>query len=297
MGTTASERHPGQARNDVYRPQLARVLEVREEIRARGTSQPVTTLSLERNGMDYAPGQFLEVGVFSGGEVPISVSSPAGLPGALYITVRAAGVVSTLLTRMQPGDVVSVRGPLGNGFPIRDYEGQDLLFVAGGIGLAPLRGLLWEMLLHRERYGRIVCLHGARTPHDLLYSWQWAEWQKLGVEMHLSADVGDGEWEKHDDPPRLVGFVPALFPRVQLDPSRTTAFLCGPPIMIKIACAKLEQQLELRPERMVATLERHMKCGIGKCGHCIVVDRYVCMDGPVLRYDELLAMERIEMPW
>jgi NAD(P)H-flavin reductase len=297
MGTLIAEHRRGQAPDNVYRPRLARVLEVHEEIRARGASKPVTTLSLERNGLDYRPGQFLEVGVFSGGEVPISISSPASLDGALYITVRAAGVVSTLLTRMRPGDVVSVRGPSGNGFPIRDYEGQDLVFVAGGIGLAPLRGLLWEMLLHRERYGRIVCLHGARTPHDLLYPWQWADWRRLDVEMQLSVDVGDGEFEKHDDPPRVVGFLPSLFPRLDLDPSRTFAFLCGPPIMIKIACGELGRRLKLPPQRMVATLERHMKCGIGKCGHCIVVDRYVCMDGPVFRYDELLAMDRIEEPW
>ena len=282
---------------EIYRPRLARVLETREEIAARGASRRVVTLALERDGLEYGPGQFLQVGVLGAGEVPISISSPAGLSGALYVTVRAAGQVSALLTARRPGDVVSVRGPFGNGFPLEAHEGRDVLFVAGGIGLAPLRGLLWEMLLRRERYGRVLLLHGARTPHDLLYPWQWPEWRRLGVEMQISTDIGDGAPPGAEDPPRVVGFITQLFPRLELDPENTVAFLCGPPAMIHIACRELSRTQHLAPTRLVATLERHMKCGIGKCGHCVVVDRYVCVDGPVFRYDELLAMEAIEPPW
>jgi NAD(P)H-flavin reductase len=297
MGALAVEPHPGKQPAGLYEPRLARVLETREEIAARGASKPVVTLVLERGDLDFRPGQFLEAGVFGAGEVPISISSPPGIPGSLCLTVRAAGVVSTLLTRMKPGGVVGLRGPAGNGFAVEDYAGQDLLFVAGGIGLAPLRGLLWEVLLHRERFGRVVCLHGARSPHDLLYPWQWGDWTRLGVEMQLAVDAGDGEWEKHDDPPRVVGFLTTLFPRLRMDPARTLAFLCGPPVMIRVACAELGRSMKLPQNRMIATLERHMKCGVGKCGHCVVVDRYVCMDGPVFRYDELMAMDRIEPPW
>jgi NAD(P)H-flavin reductase len=282
---------------DPYRPRLVKVLEAREEIAARGTSRRVVTLSLERGDLDYRPGQFFEVGLFGAGEIPISISSPPGLDGALYLSVRAAGLVSTLVTELRPGDLVGLRGPVGNGFPLEEHEGRDVLFVAGGIGLAPLRGLLWEMLLRRPRYGRIVLLHGARTPHDLLYPWQWAAWRRDGVEIMLSADVGEAEWQAQTDPPRVVGFLTTLFPRLHLDPARTVAFLCGPPAMIHIACGQLQRTLALRPERMIVTLERHMKCGIGKCGHCVVVDRYVCVDGPVFRYHELLEMNRIEPPW
>lgn len=281
----------------LWMPRLARVLELRPEIAARGTTKAVVTLALERGGLQYRPGQFVQAGVFGAGEVPISISSPPGLDDTLCLTVRAAGSVSTLLTRRRVGDVVGVRGPCGNGFDVERCAGQDLLFVAGGIGLAPLRGLLWELLLHRERYGRIVVLHGARTPRDLLYPWQWPAWKQQRVEMMLSVDAGDGEWEQHDDPPRIIGFLTALFPRLALDPQRTLAFLCGPPVMIRVACGELERTLHLPRERMIATLERHMKCGVGKCGHCMVVDRFVCMDGPVFRYDELLAMNRIEPPW
>jgi NAD(P)H-flavin reductase len=281
----------------VYLPRLARVLEVREEIVARGSSRLVVTLLLERGGLAYRPGQFLEVGVPGGGEIPISISSPPGLEGALYHTVRAAGQISALLAGRRPGDVVTVRGPFGNGFPLEEHEGRDVLFVAGGIGLAPLRGLLWEMLLRRERYGRILLLHGARTPHDLLYAWQWPEWRRLGVEMQLSTDIGGGPPPGEDDPPRVVGFITQLFPRLRLDAANTVAFLCGPPAMIHISCGELSRTQRLPASRLVATLERHMKCGIGKCGHCVVVDRYVCVDGPVFRYDELMAMNAIEPPW
>ena len=284
------------ARDDLYRPRLARVLETREEIPARGASRRVVTLALERDGLEYRPGQFLEVGVFGAGEIPLSISSPPGLRDTLRITVRAAGLVSALLASRGPGDVVGLRGPAGNGFPLEEHEGRDILFVAGGIGLAPLRGLLWEMLLRRERYGRITLLHGARTPHDLLYGWQWPEWQRQGVRMWISADIGDEGWSRGEDPPRVVGVITQLFPRVELDPARTVAFLCGPPAMIHFACRELSR-LGLPPSRLIATLERHMKCGVGKCGHCVVVDRYVCMDGPVFRYDELQAMNRIEPPW
>jgi NAD(P)H-flavin reductase len=297
MTTQALERPARPERESVYRPRVARVLQVREEIAARGATRPVVTLHLERGGLAYRPGQFLEVGVFGAGEVPISISSPPGLADTLAITVRAAGLTSGLLTRMRAGDVVGLRGPCGNGFPLERCAGQDLLFVAGGIGLAPLRGLLWELLLERERYGRIVVLHGARSPHDLLYPWQWPEWKRLGVEMMLSVDVGDHAWQQQEDPPRVVGFLPSLFPRLDLDPARTLAFLCGPPVMIHIACGKLAEAFHYPCDRLIATLERHMKCGIGKCGHCVVVDRYVCMDGPVFPYDELLAMNRIEPPW
>jgi NAD(P)H-flavin reductase len=287
----------GEPGADLYRPRLTRVLEVREETPERGPTKRVVTLRLERHGIPQRPGQFLQAGVFGAGEVPISISSPPGLADSLLITVRAAGTISSLLAGSAPGDVLGVRGPFGNGFDLDACAGMDALFVAGGIGLAPLRGLLWEMLLQRRRFGRILVLHGARSPHDLLYPWQYEEWQALGAELWLAADHGDGNWEKGENPPRTVGFLPALFPRLKLDPARTLAYLCGPPVMIRVACEELIRKLGLPPARCIATLERHMKCGVGKCGHCIVVDRYVCVDGPVFRYDELLALERIEPPW
>ncbi len=282
---------------DLYVPRLVRVLETREETAEKGPTKRVVTLRLERQGLEWAPGQFLQVGVFGAGEVPISISSPPSLADTLLLTVRAAGAVTTRLAASRPGDVLGVRGPFGRPFDLHGCAGRDALFVAGGIGLAPLRSVLWEMLLAPGRFGRVLVLHGARSPHDLLYPWQYREWQERGADVRLAVDRGDGAWEKGEDPPRTVGFLPALFPHLGLEPARTTAFLCGPPVMIRVACEQLTRTYGLPPSRCFATLERHMKCGVGKCGHCVVVDRYVCVDGPVFAYDELLALARIEPPW
>jgi NAD(P)H-flavin reductase len=288
---------PERGASDLWLPRPVKVQAVREEIAPDPATKRVVTLSLERGDLDYLPGQFLQVTVFGAGEIPISISSAHGLPGALYITVRAAGTVSQMLTELRPGAVVGVRGPCGNHFALEAHRGRDLVFVAGGIGLAPLRGVLWQALLERERYGRIVVLHGARTPRELLYPWQYADWRAKGVELHLSVDRGDGRWELETDPPRVVGLITTLFDRARIVPDRSSVFLCGPPIMIENGARDLVRRIGVPASRVVSTLERHMKCGVGKCGHCIVVDRYVCVDGPVFRYDELLALEHVEPPW
>jgi NAD(P)H-flavin reductase len=278
-------------------PWLARVRDVRVEIEETPASRRVATLELERGGLEWRPGQFLQVSRFSAGEVPISISSAPGLRDRLCITVRASGLVSSLIAGARPGDVLGLRGPAGNGFDLERCRGADVLFLAGGIGLAPLRGLLWEMLLRRSDFGRIVVVHGARSPHDGLYPWQYADWMRQGVDVRLTADRGDGVWESVIEPQRRIGLITTWLPALGLHPARTHAFLCGPPIMIREACRQLTGTMGFAPQRCVATLERHMKCGIGKCGHCIVGDRYMCVDGPVFRYDELQALARVEPPW
>jgi len=294
---TAVAAGPARDGAGLYVPRLARVLEVREEVAADANTRRVVTLSLERGGMDWIPGQFVQVGVFGAGEVPICISSPPGLREALLITVRDAGVVSGMLTQLAPGALVGVRGPCGNGFSLEEHRGRDLLFVAGGMGLPALRGLLWQALLQRSDFGRIVVLHGSRCPGELVYTWQYADWERQGVEVLLSADRGDGCWEHQEHPPRCVGLITALFERAGIAGERTSAFLCGPAIMIEIGGRDLIKRFGVGAHRCVTTLERHMKCGVGKCGHCVVVDRYVCVDGPVFHYDELTALERIEPPW
>jgi ferredoxin-NADP reductase len=148
----------------LYLPEPVRLLDIQTEVPAESPVGPITSFTLERKGFDFRPGQFVELNVFGAGEVPISISSPPSLKDELILTVRAAGFVTTALHDLKPGDWVGIRGPLGNGFPLDEFRGCDILFVAGGIGLAPLRGLLWEMLYRREEFGRIWVLHGARTP-------------------------------------------------------------------------------------------------------------------------------------
>ncbi|MCS7224420.1 MAG: FAD/NAD(P)-binding protein [Armatimonadetes bacterium] len=283
--------------NGLYTPTLLRVTAIEDEIPAEAVTGPIKNFVLERNGIDFRPGQFAQVTVFGAGEVPISLSSPPSLSDRIILTVRAAGFVTGALHQIRPGDVIGFRGPCGNGFPIEPCIGQDILFVAGGIGLAPLRGLLWELLFRRQDFGRILLLYGARTPRDLLYQYQIPEWQEKGVEVFQSVDVGDGVWEKRTETPRKVGVVTTLFQEIKIDPQRTVAFVCGPPVMIRFALLGLTRDLHIAPERCFATLERHMKCGVGKCGHCIVADKYVCMDGPVFSLAELEKMAVIEEPW
>jgi sulfhydrogenase subunit gamma (sulfur reductase) len=290
---------PMPAASDLYVPRPVRVLEVREEIApdpAAGTRRMVT-LSLERGDLDYLPGQFLQVTAFGGGEVPISISSPGGMPGALYLTIRDNGVVSGMLVAAKAGDVVGVRGPFGNHFDLDAHRGRDLFFVGGGCGLAPLRGLYWEALLRRSDFGRIVLLHGSRCPGEMLYGWQWPDYERQGVEIHLSADRADDCWAREEHPPRCVGLITKLFDQAHIVPERASAFLCGPPIMIENGGRELVERIGIAPDRVLGTLERHMKCGVGKCGHCVVVDRYVCIDGPVFSYEELAALGRIEPAW
>lgn len=281
----------------LYLPKPVRILDMQTEVPKEAVTGPIVNFTLERNGFEFRPGQFFEVSVFGAGEVPISISSPPSLTDRIIMTVRAIGYVTTIMHQLKPGDVIGLRGPMGNSFPMEEFYGQDILFVAGGIGLAPLRGLLWEMLFQRKKFGRILLLYGARTPKDLMYVWQLPEWEKNGVEIWLSVDVGDGVWEKQIHPPRKVGVVTTLFAEIAIDPEKTVAFVCGPPIMIRFSMLGLTKDLKIPPERCIATLERHMKCGVGKCGHCIVGDKYVCVDGPVFTYAELLRLAAIEEPW
>lgn len=291
--------HPVHDASDLYAPRPVRILRVREEVAANvatGTKR-VVTLDLDRGDLDYLPGQFLQVTAFGAGEVPISISSPGGLPGALSLTIRDNGVISGMLVASKAGDTIGVRGPFGNHFDLDAHRGRDLLFVGGGIGLAPLRGVYWQALLRRGDFGRIVLLHGSRCPGELLYSWQWTDYERQGVEILVSADRADDCWAHEEHPKRCVGLITKLFDEARIAPGRTSAFLCGPPIMIENGGRELVQRIGLAPERVLTTCERHMKCGVGKCGHCVVVDRYVCIDGPVFSYEELAALGAIEPAW
>ena len=271
---------------NVYAPRLTRVLDRRVEIAARGASRPVVTLSLERGDLDYGPGQFFEAGVFGAGEIPVSISSPPGLPGALYLTVRAAGLVSTLLTQKQPGDLVSLRGPCGRGFPLAEYAGRDLLFVAGGIGLAPVRSVIWNVLDRRSEFRDVTIVYGARSVGDLVYKRELAEWAaRPDVKLWQTVDPGGEtpEWKGE------IGFVPTIVEKAAPSSANAYAVVCGPPIMIKFTLPVLAQ-LGFADDAIYTTLENRMKCGLGKCGRCNVGNVYVCKDGPVFTAAQVKAM-------
>ncbi len=230
----------------------------------------------------FRPGQFAQVSVFGAGEFPASLP-PSPTEEQTFFTVRRVGACTDALHHLQPGDTFGVRGPYGNGFPMDDYRGRDLVFVAGGIGLIPLRSCIVYALANRDRYGRILIFYGARTPNDLIYASSLEEWGRApGVERRLIVDRASDGW---DGP---VGVVGSLFkqPGVRVPVDNAVAFVCGPPVMFRFVIQDL-LAMGFREDQIVSTLERYMKCGVGKCGHCTIEHLYCCLDGPVFWLPEI----------
>lgn len=250
--------------------------------RRRRETKEVVTLELEPDGAAIdppAPGQFTMVAPFGLGEVPISVSADAGLGAPLSHTIRSVGAVTAALCALHAGDPVGVRGPFGTGWDVDSTGGHDLVLVAGGIGLAPLRPVMQRALAERERYGRIVVLVGARSPDDLPFRQDLQSWRRhLDVEVFVTVDYADPSWRGD------VGVVTELVPRAPFDPQQAIAMVCGPEVMMRFVARALEKR-GVVAERIRVSLERNMKCGIGQCGHCQLGSMIVCRDGPVVDYE------------
>jgi anaerobic sulfite reductase subunit B len=240
------------------------------------------TLTLEPasgNGPAVAPGQFMMVYAFGVGEVPISVSGPPGQPGPVVLTVRAVGAVSQAICASKPGAALGLRGPFGNAWPVEAAEGGDVVVVAGGIGLAPLRPVVLRVLEQRAKYGEVSVLYGARTPADLLYPEQRDEWRSA-IAVETTVDAAEGGWGGR------VGVVPKLVTGARFRSDATTAFVCGPEIMMRFTIEALRAR-GIPAERIIVSMERHMDCGIGLCGHCQLGPTLICRDGPVYSYAEI----------
>jgi NAD(P)H-flavin reductase len=235
-------------------------------------------------GYAFAPGQFNMLYVFGVGEVAISISSDPSHPYRLGHTIRHVGRVTNAFRDLRPGDEVGIRGPFGRPWPLEAAEGGDLVVVAGGVGVCPVRPAIEFAMRHRDRYHRLILLLGARTPDLFPYKDQLDEWvslmERLGVELHLTVDEAVGTWLYH------VGVVTTLFPRAQIEAARTTAFMCGPEIMMRFAAQGL-LDLGVPAERVWVSMERHMECGVQLCGHCQLGPWFVCSDGPVFRFDSI----------
>ena len=234
------------------------------------------TLTLEPLGDGFAvvPGQFVMVYMFGVGEVPISVSGPPESRGEpVVLTVRAVGAVTTAICNSEPGAVLGLRGPFGNSWPVETASGGDVLVVAGGIGLAPLRPVVLHALAHRSEYGAASVLYGARTPQDLLYTDELRRWRdELAVEV--TVDAADTTWLGR------VGVVPKLVAQADFRPDSVRAFVCGPEVMIHFTVDALRER-GVPDERIFLSLERDMRCGVGLCGHCQLGPTLICRDGPV----------------
>lgn len=267
--------------NDAFLPDIACLADVADETPDTKTFTLRFRDSKKGDDFHFLPGQFLELSVFGYGEAPFCIASSPTRPDSLQATVRRTGQLTDALHQLGEGDEVGIRGPFGNGFNREEAHGKDLLFVAGGIGLPPLRSLIWNVLDERSKFGKVTILYGARTPTDLVYKHELEEWGKRSdVELHVTVDAAQPGWTG------TVGVVPLLFKKVTLHPESTLAYVCGPPIMIRIVIQDL-LALKFKEEAVISTLERMMQCGIGKCNHCAIGHRYVCRDGPVFSYGQI----------
>jgi NAD(P)H-flavin reductase len=229
----------------------------------------------------FAPGQFNMLYVFGTGEVPISISGDPARPELLVHTIRAVGATTRALQGLKRGDWVGVRGPFGTAWPVDEARGRDVVLIAGGIGLAPLRPAVYHVLLHRALYGRVLLLYGARTPRDMLYAKELREWRsRFDVEVEVTVDRATLDWQGS------VGVVTKLVQRAPFDPQSAVAFICGPEVMIRYAAQALEQRGTPR-DAIYVSMERNMKCAVGVCGHCQFGPYFVCKDGPVFRHDRI----------
>ncbi len=269
---------------DPMRPRPFRVVDIWREVS--------DTFSMKLEAEDggptvFAPGQFNMLYVFGIGEIPISVSSDPSDKTSMIHTTRAVGKVSQALNTLKAGASVGVRGPFGTSWPLDVAEGMDLIFVAGGIGLAPLRPAIYEAMNNRNRFGNIIVLYGARTPEDILFPKELARWRsRFDIDIHVTVDRATGDWQGR------VGLVTNMIASGGYDPANAVAYTCGPEVMM-IHVIKALVDRGLPEDRIFLSMERNMKCGAGICGHCQWGTSFVCRDGPVFRYDQIAEKLRV----
>lgn len=279
MTTDVSQRFL--ARDNVYLPHIAVIEKIIDE------TPGVVTLHFNfkdeklREEFTFKPGQFGEYSVFGIGEATFCISSSPTRRDHLEFAVQRVGKVTNALHRLDVGAEMGFRGPYGNGFPLDSFTGKNLVFVAGGIGLAPLRSLIWNVIDDRDKYERIDIVYGARSPADLCFKYDLDAWgNDSSINMVTTVDKGDASWTGRE------GFVPQVLEQAAPSARNAVAIVCGPPIMIRFTFPVLEK-LGFTPEQMFTTLEKRMKCGIGKCGRCNIGNLYVCRDGPVFSFAQI----------
>lgn len=257
------------------------------QTRTQETADTVTLKLAPRrpgDGLSFRGGQFNMVYVFGVGEAAISISGDSSRPDELVHTIRQAGKITNAMTALSPGAVVGIRGPYGRGWPLDSARGRDVVIVAGGLGLPPLRPTIYEIFRQRDAFGRVEIIYGARTPKDLVYYEEVQLWRRrTDLRLQTTVDAAGRDW--YGD----VGVVTTRIPDARFDPANTTAFVCGPEIMMKLTAQALAQR-GVPPEAIWLSMERNMKCALGFCGHCQYGPSFVCRDGPVLPYKALAPL-------
>jgi len=269
------------AEPNLYTPEMAALTEVVPQTEL----ETLFKFELQSgNPLGHQPGQFVQVSCLGIGEAPISVSSMPCPEPTFDLCVRNVGNVTAALHNMTAGDAVGIRGPFGHGFPIDALKGKDLLFVAGGIGLVPVRSLIQMVLANRDEYAAVTILYGFKTPGEMLFRDEIAQWQEReDVDLRLTVDKPHSDWDGH------VGVITTLFPELEIQPDRTKAIVVGPPIMYRFVLQECKLK-GIGDDDIILSLERRMRCGVGKCGHCQINNKYVCQDGPVFTYNDIKFM-------
>jgi len=236
----------------------------------------------------YRPGQFMEISVLGLGEAPISIASSPSRHGSLEFTIRAAGSVTKAINKLSQGDTIYLRGPYGNSFPFEDWRGKNVYFIAGGLGFAPLRSLIHFVMDTRNDFLRLKILYGAKTPDDICFKEELKEWEKeRNTEILLTVDRSTERWE------HTTGVVTELWKKTSIHPGNSVSIVCGPPVMMSSVASQLLKS-GFPENDIFMTLERYMKCGIGKCGHCNIGNKFVCIDGPVFTLGQVKLLPKRE---
>jgi sulfite reductase subunit B len=260
---------------EIYLPSKAKVIDVIEM-----TPDSKLFMVMPEMPFKYKPGQFVMFSLWGVGEAPISIVSTFGVQKHIELCVRRVGHVTSAIHRLKTGDDIGIRGPFGNAFPITNASGKDILFVAGGVGIAPLRYLINEVIKNKKDFRRIELIYGSRSPSEILFMDDINSWQKKGINVVLTVDRKDKDWRGN------TGIVTEHMNKAKASFKDAHAFICGPSVMIKAVMQDLSQ-LGMYEENIFTTLESHMKCGVGKCGHCYADGKYICIDGPVFSYREI----------
>ncbi len=262
--------------NNPYQFIEAEIIDIKQE------TSNITTFALKpREKMPFKTGQFMELSIPGYGEGPFTPSSNPNDDTRLEFTIMKVGRVTDRLHSMKKGDIVGLRGPYGAGYPLKDYEGKEIFIAGGGVGLAPLRSLLYALFNDQAKYKKIYLRYGAKTPKDLVYKDQIKEWSGNGkADTIITVDSGDGHWKGN------TGLVTTILDKSHIDLNNSIAVVCGPPIMMKFVTLKL-LDMGFKDRQIYLSMEKNMSCGIGKCGHCRVGNFYACKDGPVFTYDKI----------
>jgi sulfhydrogenase subunit gamma (sulfur reductase) len=272
--------------DNIYKPELVEIKDIIDE------TPDIKTFRLQfknpelQNNFSFKAGQFAEYSVFGEGECTFCIASSPTRPEYLECSFKLAGKTTSAMTKLNVGDTMGLRGPYGNSFPLEQMKGKNIVFIAGGIGLAPVRCIIWNVLDLRDQFKDITIICGARTVADLVYKNEIEDWKSMsGIKTIVTVDPGGEtpDWKGE------IGFVPTIVEKVSPSAKDTMAILCGPPLMIRYTFPILEK-LGFKEENIITTLENRMKCGLGKCGRCNIGSVYVCKDGPVFSYKDLKSL-------